>query len=180
MIIGITGSLCTGKSTVAGFLASERGAIVLDADKIAHECVQPGGPAYKAVISSFGKSIIGKDQWIDRQQLGRIVFLDPAKLRKLCRIIHPCVQRRFKEETAKFLERNSQSLLVFDVPLLIETGVDCEVDVVVVATTTIQKQTERATGRFGLSEQEALRRIQAQLPLREKAKRAHFVISTSG
>ena len=179
MIIGITGGLCTGKSTVAGFLA-QRGAVVLDADTIAHQAAEPGGDCYQAVVKLFGNSILGEDRRVDRRRLGRIVFSDFKKLKQLNQIIHPYVKRRFKEETVRILRENPRPLIVFDVPLLVESGMTKDVDWVVVVTATIKKQIERTMERLGLAEQEVLRRIQAQIPLREKAERADFVISTSG
>ena len=161
MIIGVTGGFSSGKSTVAGFLA-EGGAKVLDADKIAHEFTEPGKPAYEVIVKVFGKSIIGKDQQIDRQHLGRIVFPDFKKLQRLNQIIHPYVKQEFKEATVRILKENPRSLVVFDVPLLVESGMEGDVDRVVVVTTTVKKQTERAMERFGLAEREVSRRIQAQ------------------
>ncbi len=179
MIIGITGGFSSGKSTVAGFLA-ERGAAVLDADTMAHQAAEPMGDCYRAIIKLFGDSILGEGRRIDRQLLGKIVFADFKKLRRLNQIIHPYVKRKFKEAAVRILRENPRSLIVFDVPLLVESGMMGDVDWMVVITTTVKKQIERAMERFGLAEREALRRIQAQLPLREKARRADFVISTSG
>jgi dephospho-CoA kinase len=179
MIIGVTGGFSSGKSTVAGFLA-ERGAMVLDADAIAHQMMEPGENCYQAVVELFGDSILGEGQRIDRQFLGKIVFSDFKKLQRLNQIIHPYVKQKFKEAAARILMENPRSLIVFDVPLLVESGMTGDVDWMVVVTTTVKKQIERAMERFGLAEREALRRIQAQIPLREKARRADFVISTSG
>jgi dephospho-CoA kinase len=179
MIVGVTGSFSSGKSTVANFLA-EQGVTVLDADTAAHQMMEPGENCYQSVVKLFGDSILGEGQRIDRQLLGKIVFSDFKKLQKLNQIIHPYVKRKFKEATARILRENPRSLIVFDVPLLVESGMAGDVDWMVVVTTTVKKQIERAMERFGLAEREALRRIQAQLPLREKARRADFVISTSG
>ncbi len=180
MIIGVTGGLSTGKSTVASFLAVAFGAVVLDADKIAHEYTEPGKCAYEMIVRVFGNSILGEERRIDRQLLGRIVFSDSKKLQRLNQIIHPYVKQKFKEATVRILRENSRSLIVFDVPLLVESGMTGDVDVLVVVTTTVKKQIERAMERFGFTKQEALRRIKAQLPLQEKTRRADFVISTSG
>ena len=179
MIIAVTGSFSSGKSSVSNFLI-QRGAIGFNADTVAHQGMEPGQECYGPIIQLFGHSIIGEDHRIDRRRLGRKVFSDTKKLQALCRIIHPYVRRKFKEETERILKSNSQGVIVLEVPLLIESGMDREVDVVVVATTTLKKQTERAIKRFGLAEWEVSRRIKQQLPLKEKAKRADFVISTSG
>lgn len=179
MVVGVTGGLSAGKSTVAGFLA-RRGAMVLDADTIAHQAAEPGGDCYRAIVKLFGNSILGEDSWIDRQLLGKIVFSDSGKLRQLNQIIHPYVKQKFKEAAVKILKGDPRSLIVFDVPLLIESGMTGDVDWVVVVTTTIKKQIERAMERLGLTEREVLQRIRAQFPLQEKARRADFVISTSG
>ncbi len=179
MIIGITGGFSSGKSTVAGFLA-ERGAVVLDADTMAHQALVSEENCYQAVVKLFGDSILGEGRRIDRQLLGKIVFSDFKKLQRLNQIIHPYVKRKFKETTVRILRENPRSLIVFDVPLLVESGMTSDVDWMVVVTTTVKKQIERAMERFGLAEREVLRRIQAQIPSREKARRADFVISTSG
>ena len=179
MIVGVTGSFGSGKSTVSDFLR-QRGAVVLDADKTAHQCLQVGHSCYDRIAQLFGSSKMGEDHQIDRRRLGKVVFSNVKKLKRLTQVIHPCVRQKFKEETQKILERDLEMMIVFDVPLLFESGMDREVDVIVVATTTLKKQTERAIQCFGLTEQEVLRRIHAQLSLQEKAMRADFVVSTSG
>lgn len=179
MILGVTGSFGSGKSTVSEFLA-QKGAAVLNADAFAHQCLEPGQHCYDLILREFGKSVIEESRRIDRGKLGKKVFSDSTKLKKLCRIIHPCVKRRFRDQTRKILKTRPGALLVYDVPLLMESGMDREVDKVVVVTTTVKKQTERAIQRFGLTEREVRQRIGAQLPLQEKVKRADFVISTSG
>ena len=179
MVIGVTGNLGTGKSTVSALL-KEKGAMVIDADKIAHELMEPGKPAYQDIREFFGNSILREDGKIDRKQLGRQVFADKAKLKKLCNILHPLVKEECQEQLQRILKRDPKSVVVLDVPLLIESGMKQQVDWVIAVATTLENQLERSMTRLGLNKREALQRIQSQMSPLEKSKQADFVVSTSG
>ncbi|MFH1169282.1 MAG: dephospho-CoA kinase [Chloroflexota bacterium] len=175
-VIGLTGGIGTGKSTVARFLA-ELGAVAIDADKIGHEVLKPGSPAWQQVVAEFGKQIVFPDRTIDRRRLGSIVFGDKAARDKLNRIIHPVIRdvvlSRLEEHRLKGTE-----VLVLEAPLLIEGGWVPLVDKVWVTIAPKAIVLKRLRERTGLSQQEALARIHSQLPSDERAKFADVIIET--
>lgn len=175
-VIGVTGSFGSGKSTVAGMF-SRRGAMVFDADRAVHELLKGRGAAVRAVVSLFG-SEVRSSAGIDRARLGAIVFDDQAKLKALMEILHPFALR----QAEKFIRRYGRRgrLLVMDVPLLIESGWDRLVDVIVVVKAARKQQLERVFKRSGTKAGQALKRIKQQMPLREKLKFADYVIDNGG
>lgn len=175
-IIGLTGSIGTGKTFVASVLRS-LGAKVVDADRIAHSAIAKGKPAYRKVIRTFGDGILDSRGNIDRKALGRIVFADRKKLKALNRIVHPEVIRIIKRSAAG---AGKAKAVVIDAPLLVEAGLDRDVDTLVVVASSRKAQLERCAKKRGLSKAEALRRIASQIPLREKIRRADFVIYNNG
>lgn len=175
IVIGLTGSFGSGKTTVAGFFRS-MGAQILDADKIAHAIIRPQAEAYKKIVKTFGKEIIKKDKSVDRDRLARIVFNNRVLLKKLNSIIHPRVIRIIKEK----IEKASKRIIILDVPLLIETGLKRRVDKIIVVNIARDRQIERLRAKTGLSRQEILKRIKAQMPLNHKVRLADFVIDNSG
>jgi dephospho-CoA kinase len=175
IIIGLTGSFGSGKTTVARSF-STLGAKVIDADKIAHSLIIPRGAVYKKIVSVFGKDILDKNKRIDRVKLGRIVFFDKKLLFKLSRIIHPEVIKIIKNKI-----RDSKSrLIVLDVPLLIESGLNKIADKVIVVKAMRYKQIERIKNKTHLSKAEILKRIKNQMPLRQKEHFADFIIDNNG
>lgn len=177
MIIGLTGGIATGKSTVARILAS-LGAYIVNADKIGHNILDKNKNAYNEVIDEFGENIVDKNGKIDRKKLGEIVFSDKDKLEKLENITHPYIIKEIKYETkAKIKEYHH---LVLDVPLLFETGLENIVDVSWVVVCSHEKQLERIAKRDGLSREEAIKRISAQMETFQKIKLADFVIYNNG
>jgi len=174
-VIGLTGSLATGKSTVAAFFR-KRGAKVLSADSLAHQVIGPKGECFDAVIKHFGKGILHRGK-IDRRRLGKIVFNDERELKKLERIIHPAVNRRIQKELNGYQRTNKK--IVLEVPLLFEAGWEKMADITVVVATTKATQLKRAI-RLGMSQAEAAARIKAQMPLRKKIRRADFIIDNNG
>lgn len=175
MIIGLTGGLGSGKTTVASMLA-KRGARVIDADKVAHKLIQPGHPCFKPILKYFGKTILTKGK-IDRRKLAKIVFNHPAKLKKLIGIIHPQVKRELKKIAVKYPKNK---LLVLDVPLLFESGIDRMTDLNVVVRSSLKQQIQRTQMRSQIKTEEIKKRIKSQMPWGQKLRRADVVIDNRG
>lgn len=172
---GLTGGIASGKSTVAGFLR-ELGALVVDADRLAHDALRPGGPCFEPVVARFGRGILAADGTIDRAALGRIVFADAAARKDLEAIVHPAVRHGI----ATAIDGSPASIAVVDAALLVETGLHRELDVLVVVSCPVETQIARLASRNGWSREEALARIAAQAPLETKLAVADQVIDTSG
>jgi dephospho-CoA kinase len=175
ILIGLTGSVATGKSTVAKMF-KKCGAIVIDADELAREVVQPGKPAWREIVRTFGRRILNLDRTIDRHALGTIVFHDKKKLRHLERIIHPRVARAQIRLTKQAAKNDPKAIVIYDVPLLFEAGIDKRVDKTVVVAATRKTQIMRLKNRNGLTRAEALRRIRSQMPLAMKRLRADYIL----
>jgi dephospho-CoA kinase len=175
ILIGLTGGVATGKSTVAKMF-KQCGAIVIDADELAREVVQPDKPAWRDIVRRFGKSILNADRTINRQALAQIVFGNRAKLRELERIIHPRVAREQQRLTREAAQKDPNVVVLYDVPLLFEAGIDNRVDQIIVVTADQRTQIARLKQRNGLTRAEALQRIRNQLPLSKKLTRADMVI----
>jgi dephospho-CoA kinase len=176
ILVGLTGGVATGKSTVANMF-KQCGAPVIDADLLARQVVEPGKPAWRAIVKLFGKTILNPDRSLDRQALGSIVFRNPKKRRQLECIIHPRVareQRRFVRRVAKL---KPHAVVIYEVPLLFEAGVDKRVDKIIVVTADRETQIARLKKRNGLSRAEALRRISSQMPLAKKIQQADHVLN---
>ena len=177
LIIGLTGSLATGKSTVAS-LFRDRGAKVIDADRIAHQLMKRNGNCYKAIVQKFGKGILTKGS-IDRKKLAAVVFADSRKRKTLERIIHPAVTKEIRKSIELFKKRSSKGIVVLDVPLLFESGLDQYVDVIIVVKARRIDQITRAVNHLKITKKEAQRRIAAQMPLNEKIRRADIIIDNN-
>lgn len=177
MIIGLTGGIASGKSTVSNYLA-ELGAIIIDADKIAHEIMEKGKTAYWQVIEAFGREILAENGEIDRSRLGKIVFNNLEKKKILEEITHPQVIREMREKIEEYRAENK--VIVLDVPLLFEAGLDSMVDETWVVYVDRETQLQRLMARDGLSYEEANKRIQAQMSLEKKRVLADFVINNKG
>jgi len=173
-VLGITGGIASGKSTVMKMLA-DAGIPTVCSDALAHDCIRAGKPAYRAICRSFGVAILGRNAEIDRKALGRLVFADEAARRRLEKFVHPCVVRSLR----KFIRERS-GVIALDIPLLYEAGLDVLVDAVVVVGASRAEQIRRLRRRDGLSRPEALQRLAAQLPLSEKRRRADFTLENSG
>jgi len=173
-IIGLTGGIASGKSTVARALR-ELGATIIDADEVAHAIMEPGKPAWEDIVEKFGSDILKPDHTIDREKLGAIVFNDPVLLMELNQITHPRVAEQLKHMIRTF--RSQQSDIVFlEVPLLYETHLERVCDEVWVVWVDEETQIQRLMKRDNLSREDAIKRIDAQMSLDEKARRADFVI----
>ncbi len=177
MILGLTGSLGSGKSTVADMLAEMAGAVVIDADAIARRALEPGGGAFEAVVEEFGSGIVGPDQTIDRAKLATLVFSDPEKLQRLNSIVHPVVR---SEEMGLLEKHRGSPLVVLVIPLLFENGLESHADKVVVVTVDEPQRVERLWKRSAMPAVEVERRLAAQMPQARKAALADFVVDNSG
>lgn len=175
---GLTGGIASGKSTVSAMLR-ELGFAVLEADLIAHQLIEPGFPAYEEILQEFAGAIAGSGKEIDRAALAKIVFADPAKLRRLNAIVHPRVEKRIVSAFADLEANGAPSAAFVEAALIFEAGLDKKLDGVLVVWCKPEQQIERLVSR-GFTEQEARRRIAAQLPVEEKLKRATVKINCSG
>jgi dephospho-CoA kinase len=179
-VVGITGSLGTGKTTVAK-LFKQLGAKIIDADSIAHSLIKVNSPSYKSLIRSFGKDILKHNSCdIDRNKLARIVFGNKKQLLKLNRILHPVIIKKIKEEIKLVNKRNKRRVIILDAPLLIEAGLLRLVDRLIVVAASRGAQVLRLKKRGGISKKEIEARINFQIPLSEKIKSADFVIDNNG
>ena len=176
-IIGVTGNIGTGKSTVAGML-KDLGAMHLDADKVGHELLAPQGAAYKEIIATFGRSILKDNGEIERPRLGMIVFQDPSKLEKLNQIMWPRIIELSKQKMAEMV-RNGVKVVVYEAAVMFEAGWQTLPDEIWVTSAPEDIVIKRllATGRF--TEQQARDRIRSQMPAAEKAKKADVVVDTN-
>jgi len=176
LLVGLTGGIGSGKSTVARLLAA-RGAVVLDADVLAREAVEPGTPGFDAVLARFGDAVRSSGGTIDRAQLAAIVFTDDEARHDLEAIVHPQVRLRIGEAVAAHAD--SDAVVVIDSPLLIETGAHESFPVVVVVTTPDDVRIARLTAR-GMGEADVRARMAAQMPLEEKATYADVLLDNGG
>jgi dephospho-CoA kinase len=177
LLVGLTGGIGSGKSTVARML-EERGAVVFDADLLAREAVEPGTPGHKAVIERFGADVLAPGGELDREALASIVFADPSARRDLEQIVHPEVRRLFAEGSEAY--RDTDRIVVFSAPLLVESGMHTAFEILVVVSATVATQIERLMRQRGLSEPAIRARIDAQAPLEDKAAVADFLVDNEG
>jgi dephospho-CoA kinase len=175
VLVGLTGNIATGKSEVARMLV-ELGAYVIDADKVAHEVMRPGGPAYDAVVETFGLEVLDADGTIDRGKLGAIVFRDPAALRRLEEVIHPATIA----EVDRRIARAAAPVVVVEAIKLIEAGMHRGYDALWVVTAPRSLQISRLVANRELSGEQAALRIDAQPPQEEKVALADLVIVNDG
>jgi len=176
--LGLTGGIASGKSAVAAMLR-EMGFAVLDADALAHKLIEPGQAAYAEVIQEFGPSIADSSGRIDRSKLGAMVFADLAKLDRLNAIVHPRVAEVILSQFEVWRRGGVRDAVFVEAALLVESGIHKKLDGLVVVWCTPEQQLERLLAR-GLSETEARRRIEAQIPVEEKLRLATEKIDCSG
>ncbi len=181
IIVGLTGGIATGKSLVAGCFA-DQGAIIIDADKIAHNVVLKGKAAWEEIVNNFGEEILQPDGEIDRKALGKIVFADDAKRDILNHIVHPRVFEAVSREIALAVEHHETTdpVILLDIPLLFETKMDLELPEVIVVYAPVETQLDRLMARDDLTEEEARARINAQLPIADKRDKADYIIDNTG
>jgi len=176
LLVGLTGGLGAGKSTVARMLA-DRGAVIVDADELARRAIAPDTPGHRKVLESFGDGVLAQDGSIDRRALAAVVFDDPEARRALESITHPEVFRMLADEVER--RRDTDDVVVFDAPLIVETGFDEATDVLVVVALDPALQVERVVAR-GMDRAEAEARIAAQASPEERRSRADEVLRNDG
>ena len=175
-VIGITGGVATGKSTVAAML-KKYFQYVIDADEVSRRIVEKGKPAYKKIIKAFGPSLLAKDGSLDRKKLAGSVFKNKKKKKLLEKITHPLIISIMKNTIAGLKRKNK--IIIFEAPLLFEAKMEKMADIILVVASSQKKQIERFAGK-GYSKKDALLRIKAQLPLEQKIKKADIVIYNNG
>lgn len=178
ILVGLTGGIACGKSTVSAMLA-ERGAIVVDADRVSRAVVEPGSPGLAAVIEAFGPEYRAADGSLKRAALGRLVFQDPSARQRLNAILHPRMATVTAERIAAALA-SAPPMVVYDAALLIEMGQADRFRPLVVVQVTPETQMQRLRARDGLTEAEARARIASQMPVAEKVAQADHVIDNGG
>jgi dephospho-CoA kinase len=178
IIVGLTGSVGTGKSTVTNFFR-ELGAYIIDWDELAREVTRPHLKAWKEIVEYFGKDFLNEDLAINRQKLAEMVFSDKEKVTKLNQIVHPEVFKEDEIITNEIKSLDPDALIIKDIPLLFELTLPLFVDKVVVVSASEQTQLRRLEEK-GMSREDAKNRIKSQLPLEEKIKSADFVINNDG
>jgi dephospho-CoA kinase len=179
LLVGLTGGIATGKSTVAEVFR-RLGCVIIDADVLAREAVVPGEPAYDEIVAAFGRGILRPDGLLDRQKLGAIVFAAPDAKKRLEAITHPRIRERFARTLAELEARDFAGLVIFDAPVMIESGNYTAMDRLVVVVTDAATQAQRLTARDALGAAAAEQRMRSQMPVAEKAKLADYVIDNSG
>jgi dephospho-CoA kinase len=179
LIVGLTGGIASGKSTIADMFKKE-GAYIIDLDMISRKVVKPGKPAWRDVVHIFGKEVLNEDQTLNRKKVGDIVFSDAEKRKKLERIIHPKIAAEKLMEIKGIAKKDNQAIVIIDIPLLIETNKQDTVDKVVLVYTSPQGQVERLVKRDGLSLEDAHKRLTSQMPIEDKKKYAHYIINNDG
>ncbi|WP_426452091.1 dephospho-CoA kinase [Paenibacillus sp. S-38] len=179
MNIGLTGGIACGKSTVADMLV-RRGALLVDADRIAREVVEPGTPALARVIERFGEDLLLPDGSLHRKKLGERVFGNPEALKDLEGLLHPPIRAAMRERMQALEAEHPDKLVVVDVPLLYESGLQGQYEQVMVVYVPRTLQLQRLMKRDGISEEAAGRRLQAQWDIEEKRRLADILIDNSG
>lgn len=178
-LIGLTGGIASGKSTVARRLV-EHGAIHLDADQLARRVVEPGSECLEAIVREFGAGVLNHDGMLDRQKLGEIVFHDESARTRLNAIVHPAVRELSSRLIAKAEQADPDAVVVYDVPLLVEAQVDHRFDLVVVTSAPKRTQVKRLVEERGLDPIQAEARVDAQVDDADRRAIADVVIDTGG
>lgn len=175
IILGITGSFGSGKTTVACIFKSY-GAKIIDADKIAHTIIRPNTQVYRKIVNAFGKDILKKNKSIDRNKVGNIVFSNKKALKRLNRLMHLQIIRAMKKQ----IRALDAKLVVLDAPLLLEVGLKKWVDKLIVVKISKREEIKRLLKRTSLNKKEIFKRIHYQMPQDDKVRMADFVIDNSG
>jgi dephospho-CoA kinase len=180
LLVGLTGGIATGKSTVSTLLR-ELGCVIIDADLLAREVVEPGQPAWTTIVAEFGRDVVTAGGALDRKKLGAIVFANPERRRRLEAITHPAIRERFQARLDELTARGFHGIVIYDAPVMIEAGnYHKNMDRLIVVVTDEATQLTRLRGRDGSDEAENRRKVASQMPLSEKAKLADYVIDNSG
>ena len=179
MIVGITGGIASGKSTVAKMLA-QLGAPIIDFDLLAREVVGPDEPAFREIVDYFGDEVIGEDGNLDRKRLSGIVFREPQKRKILEGMTHPRILKAFVRQVRQLAEKDPRAIIQAVIPLLFEGRLEPLVHKVVVVYVSPETQIDRLMKRDQISREEAERILDAQMPIDQKAARADFMIPNEG
>ncbi|MFA4854219.1 MAG: dephospho-CoA kinase [Candidatus Omnitrophota bacterium] len=174
-VIGVTGGMGSGKSTVARMLKN-RACELIDADRLAHQSLYRGGPVYKKIVSFFGPRILKADKNIDRAKLAGVVFIHKPALKKLDSIVHPAV----KKEISRRIMNSGKRFIILDASLIIEAGLRKKLDKLVVVTSTRSQQLGRSARKLAINRRQAGMRIKSQISQNEKLRFADFIIDNSG
>jgi dephospho-CoA kinase len=177
--VGLTGGLASGKSLVGHALAG-LGCYLIEADKLGHDVLSPGGEVHDAVVHEFGDAILDQEGNIDRRKLSALVWDQPQRLEKLNSLVHPAVWRREESRMAEIEKSDPHAVVVVEAAILVETGSYKRFDRLIVVTCTAEQQMERALKRGPYGKDEVLARLSRQLPLAEKVRVADYIIDTSG
>ncbi|MCM3455341.1 dephospho-CoA kinase [Heyndrickxia oleronia] len=177
-IIGLTGGIASGKSTVSNLLR-RKGFAIVDADIAARKVVEIGEDAYKQIVEAFGPEILQQDQNLDRKKLGTIVFHDEEKRLMLNQIVHPAVREYMQKEKETALKQGKETVIM-DIPLLFESNLGYMVDQTILVYVEQSIQLQRLMDRNQFTEAEAMARIQSQMPLEEKIEKSDAVINNNG
>lgn len=179
LLVGLTGGIATGKSAVSEMFRS-LGAVIVDADLLAREVVEPGQPALAEIAREFGSGVIAADGRLDRKKLAAIVFADGERRRRLEAMTHPRIREAFDRRLSDLTKEQFRGLVIFDAAVMIESGNYKNMERLVVVVTDEATQIARLVARDGCTREESLARIRSQMPLSEKAKLADYVIDNSG
>ncbi len=179
LVLGVTGGIASGKTTVANML-EELGAPIIDFDLLARQVVEPGQPAFKDIIAYFGDDVIDKNGTLDRKRLSGIVFSDPEKRKILERITHPRIFEAFLHQVREMAQKYPHGIVQAVIPLLFEADLRHLVHKVLMVYVSPDKQIERLIRRDSISHEEANRILKAQMPIDQKVAKADFVIHNEG
>lgn len=178
-IIGLTGGIATGKSTVSEML-KKNGAHIIDFDVLSRVVVEPDLPAWKDIVDFFGESVLNEDRTLNRTRLGEIVFDDEEKRRQLQGFIYPRLFEEYSRRVEEIRETDPEAIIIVDVPLLIEIRLQHMFEKIIVVYAPEEQQLRRLIERDGFSREDAEKRLQAQMPIEEKLKHADYVIHNTG
>jgi len=175
IIAGLTGGIATGKTTVSRFF-QDCGAVLIDADVLARLVIEPGKPAWRDILRTFGKRVLNPDRTLDRPALGELVFQNPAKLKRLNAIMHPRIAREQNRLTREIAQKDPGAVIIYDAPLLIEANAHRRMNRLIVVAADRKTQIARVQRRNRLSKVNALRRVNSQMPLKKKMEMADYLI----
>jgi dephospho-CoA kinase len=179
LLVGLTGTMGSGKSTTASIL-KKMGAFIIDADALCRDLVQPNRPAWKEVVQTFGEKVLqGTDQEIDRGKLAQIVFNDKTKMKLLENILHPRVVKEEKKLAEQIFKDHPEAIVIVEAALLIESGNHRRMDKTIVVTCDEEQSIQRTMKRSSLNRDEAISRINNQMPQAEKIKEADYVLQNN-
>ncbi len=179
LLVGLTGGIATGKSTVSAMLRS-LGCIVIDADQLARDVVEPGAPALATIAAEFGRDVIQADGTLDRKRLGAIVFADSGRRKRLEAITHPAIRERFMRRVQQLADERFRGVVVFDAAVMIESGNYKNMDRLLVVATDEATEIARLMARDDIGRDEAALKVRSQMPVAEKATLADYVIDNGG